>query len=525
MASRAELGIEAAPQVRASGFNASPPSSPAAARTAEIPPTSYDVGEFVREVPAELQCAGCRRIPSEPRQTQCCFQTYCQMCLTAHERRQAERIREVGPRTGADPLGVAAAPAQRICCPYCSADEREFSFRINAALRREISSLDVLCQNRPCGWSGVLSARHEHDTQSCDHALVHCPDCASGMLRLNLASHKREDCRFRETRCKHCSKEGRYAEIVGLDSAEVKHNCPMVQVPCPNKCNKKGSKNIRRGELPEHFRVCPLQSIDCQFKAVGCDAELIRKNYDLHMKTAQQQHLLLLLSAMQTKLTAVGREIDFLTKSVQDPGTLSSLACMKSHVTPGRLSLDGIGDEVTFRVKNFTHLEQYSNEDGKWESPAFYFLSSYRMHLSIYPGGRGARVGRFPSISLHMHKPEKLDSNRRALGWPIDCTYCALQISVLKQFDPHPTPSEAAPQPELAPTPSHTHRGITANICLLCNYETLAVPEGEVQPDMVEVKREDEFVTAQALAENGLVLQDSLVLRVEMTGCECVSHD
>lgn len=501
MASRADSEIEAAPQVQTSASNVSPPLSPAAASTAESLRESYDVNEFVSEVPERLQCIGCGRIPREPQVTQCCSRVYCPACI---------RGQGAGEGEGGKPF------IQVVRRTPCCTSKKEFSCKLDRTLQQQLQTLDVKCPNEDCTWSGTVNALLEEHSKTCVHAVVPCHDCARRMKRGDLNTHRSNECRFRETRCRHCSKVGTYAEIMALDSTTSKHKCPMILVACPNKCS--GSKKIQRGVLPEHLAVCPLQSVDCSFKAVGCDAELTKKSFDRHMKCAQQQHLLLLLNAMQTKMTALSSEVDFFSKNVQDPTTLSSLACMKSHMRMGKLCLDGIGDEVTFRIRNYSHLERHSGNDGEWKSQSFYFLSNYRMELVAYPGGCGPFMGRSLSLSLIVHKPDGSCSNRD-VGWPIDCLYTAIQISILQQSKTKHTQSDSETQED-----AYNHKTTLANICPLCceRQDDSVIPEGQDQLDAVELVKDDDFVRSHVLGEAGLLLQDSIVLRVALTSCRCV---
>ena len=516
MATPADLSVkEAAPQTQASASGVSPPLSPAAAtspRTMESQPESYDASQFVGHVPADLQCTGCQRIPREPQVTQCCARIYCLTCLRAQD--ACEGVGKGGRgkegKGGAHHITVVREKARTLCCN----SEKKFSYMLDRARQQQLHSLHVKCLSEGCTWSGSVDAHGQEHVNTCVHAKIHCHDCAREVLRGNLESHSRDVCHFREIQCRHCNTVAPYAEIMGLDSSVAKHKCPKILVTCPNRC--KGSKKMLRQALPEHLTLCPLQSIDCDFKAVGCDEKLVKKSYDQHMKYAQQQHLLLLFNAMQTKMSAVGNEIELLTKSVQDPTTLVSLACMQSHMKTGKLSLNGVGDQGTFRVRNYSHLQQNSGEDGKWESPPFYFLSSYRMQLLVYPGGHGLFTGRSLSISLRVNKPENQSNSSNShdvAAWPIECAYLAIQISILPQN-------------------KHTHsQGVTmcrtttiAHICHICRQrqDNHAIPEDP--PDTLELMKEDDFVSSEAVVDAGLLFQDSVVLRVELTSCECVKE-
>lgn len=511
-------GLQIAPQEQTPASKVSPPLSPAAASMAESPRRGAEPYDFVSAVPENLCCTGCGRVPKEPQVTQCCDRIYCPTCITA------QGVATGGVEGGrvSDRRGVereALAAGQAGICRNC---EKEFSYKLDRTRQQKFYSLEVKCKNRArgCRWTGTTNAFLEHHSKTCVNALIPCPDCARDVERKNLTDHRNDDCRFRNTRCSRCNKEGTYAEIMGLDSTGVKHKCPMILVTCPNKCQR--SKTYQRGKLAVHLTECPLQRVDCAFKAVGCEEQPVRKFLDLHMKNTQQQHLLLLLNAMQSKMVALEGEVDLLLKSVHDPATLSSLACMKSHMRMGKLCLDGTGDEITFRVGHFSHLESYSSEedenreDAVWRAPPFYFLSSYRMELAVYPGGCGEQVGKALTLSLHIHKPENLGSSSCVGGWPLDCVYVALQISILQQLEKN--------QPQSDPHSVHKFKTITAHVCHICRqrHQLQVNSEAGGQPDAVKlVSEHKEFVKSHVLTEAGLCLHDSIVLRVELTPCEC----
>ena len=465
-------------------------------RRAEEAPATYDASEFVRREELALQsvvCQGCQRVPREPRMTQCCRQTYCLPCLTAE--------RGVGE-------GEGVTRSLKRGCRHCG-EQDNFWHSVNLSRQRVVESLQVRCQNEGCEWSGTLRERQEEHSSTCERATVTCTKlCMARVSRKDLAQHLEEDCRYRDYRCKHCNYEGVYAEIMGLDPTLPRHRCPMLPVSCPNKC--RGSKMfLKRAELPAHLRSCPLEKLDCQFKSVGCDTKVVRKLYESHMRNAQQQHLSLMLSSFLMKTKGLRDEISLLMQSVQDPATLSSLACMKSHMQLEKLVLSGVGDEVTFRITNFSQLERCSDEEGEWHSPSFYFLTGYKMELVVHPGGSGKGMGVCVSVDLLLHKPE--EGNR--LDWPLDCVGRGVRISLVKQSD---TPTASAG--------GDSQKSSFVNICSLCSQDKLAVPDGE-DPPTLEMMADNEFFPLENLVDSGLLLHDSVVVRVEMIYCECVTTE
>ena len=477
---------------------------------------TYDANEFVR--PGEVEdakCKGCRRVPSEPWITKCCGHVYCLPCLTAG----GHRVEERGGNSIEGVVSIAershlVSNSEQRGCPDCDG-QQDPGYFVDQTRQKILESREIHCPNEHCDWSGSLRERQTAHTEICEHAPVPCPNmCTARILRKDLAQHVQDECRYREYTCKHCDYKASFAEVMGLDPDLPKHRCPMIRINCPNKCNTR--RTFLRRDIAKHLRTCPSEILECPFKCVGCTASLIRKNYNGHMKMALEKHLHLLLTAFQTKTKALRDEIGLLTQTVHDPTALPSLACMKVHMQLGDLILSAVGDEVSFRVPHFSELQRCSNEEGQWQSPAFFFLTGFKMELLLCPGGVGTSMGTWIAVSLVLHKPapEQPQSAPQGLEWPMDIVGRGLQVSLLKQCTKSPAEGELE-----APLAS-----VTTNICSLCNSDTLAVLEGE-DPATLEVMRENHFFPLENLDDSGLLLHNSVVVRVEMVPCACVPRN
>ena len=477
---------------------------------------TYDASEFVRpEEVEDVKCKGCRRVPSEPRITECCGHVYCLPCLTAESYRAEERGRS--SKEGAGSIAgrsyLLSDPEQR-GCPDCGG-QQYLRYFVDQTRQRMLESREVYCPNEHCEWSGWLRERQTAHAGVCELAPVPCPYmCTARILRKDVAQHVQGECRYREYRCKHCDYKASFAEVMGLDPDLPKHRCPMIRINCPNKCNPR--RTFLRRDIAKHLRTCPSEILECPFKCVGCTASLIRKNYNSHMKMAQEKHLHLLLTTFQTKTKALQDEISLLMQTVHDPTALSSLACMKAHMQLGDLILSAVGDEVSFRVPNFSELQRCSNEEGQWHSPPFYFLTGFKMELLVCPGGVGMDVGTWIAVSLILHKPApELPQNApQRLEWPMDSVGRGLQVSLVRQCAE--SPAEGNLEAPLA--------SAMTNICSLCSPDTLAVLEGE-DPPTLEVMRKNQFFPLENLNDSGLLLHNSVVVRVEMVPCACIPRN
>lgn len=73
--------------------------------------------------------------------------------------------------------------------------------------------------------------------------------------------------------------------------------CEEHPVECQNKC---ATKNLRRKDLEQHTKECPLERLDCPYKEVGCSSPILREKIVSHMQSFTQKHLNLVTSAYDT---------------------------------------------------------------------------------------------------------------------------------------------------------------------------------------------------------------------------------
>ena len=536
MASRYFPTVEVAPQ-QGPAAAASPTKSPDAASEETTPrhtsgadPESLCLANDVSgDVPADLRCAGCGLVPKRPLVTKCCSKVYSQACLknatpfSPKPERGGMRPRANSAANGGVALPMDMSVVRGKPRTPCCFSEMELLYEADPERERRVGLLEVKCGNTDCEWVGPVSAVFGEHAATCEHVKVRCEVCERLVKRGEPEFHVRNVCRNRLVQCPLCNKEGTFAEIAGLDAPFTqKHRCTKALTTCPNRC--RGSRKIERGLLVEHLKVCPLQNMDCEFKSVGCDARLNRKLLAKHMKDGQQEHLLMLVNSFHTKMCLVQSEMDFLKQGTNDPTLHASLACMTNHVKMGQLRLDCIGDAVTFRLTNYDHLSQFSEDDGKWESPPFYFASDYRMQLVAYPAGHGGFTGQALSVYLNVSKPEVGSSrgNANDAGWPMDCAYTALQVSILPQVNhssrSHPETDETQ---LMMPKPV----SFTAHVCHVCRHrdELPTIPEDHTQTT-AEVAAKEDFVMPESLTEAGFLFQDSLVFRIEQILCKCTTQ-
>ena len=81
---------------------------------------------------------------------------------------------------------------------------------------------------------------------------------------------------------------------------EISHyqTCLNYPLECLNICGKV----IQRKDMGNHRMLCPMEPVECPLKAVGCDVKLVRKEFESHMTSNTQQHLLLVMGTLMQRL-------------------------------------------------------------------------------------------------------------------------------------------------------------------------------------------------------------------------------
>ena len=270
---------------------------------------------FVDEIPSKYYCNICSKVLREAHLTVCCGQHYCDSCLQQW---------------------FASATQRRTkTCPHCR--QEGFQSFPNKEKIREINEFRVKCTNheKGCDWVGELGDLEKHikSDDGCGYEVVRCGNygymffatkCIVLCERRSLAKH-RETCRFRSYKCEHCGHINTYDAIAGsgrihLDQCTVNTHpglnhygvCRQYPVKCPNKC---GEKAIKRFDISDHREKCPLESLDCPFKNVGCTSKKARRDMEGHCQTNTQTHLLMMMKS-HDELLRKNTELEHQSQSV-----------------------------------------------------------------------------------------------------------------------------------------------------------------------------------------------------------------
>ena len=279
-----------------------------------------DEYDFVNESPdPKYHCLVCRNVLREPMLTDCCGQHYCKSCLQQCNRRSSYTRR----------------------CPHCRREN--YQSILDQSMQREINQLKIYCVNRSsknCWWRDELSKLPRHLSTFCPQrenveSLEKCPSgcgkmikmgeievhrekcpleevtcmlqgpnennevvtCGQRLLRHELPIHEKI-CPFRIFECKFCKKASTYVSITGQTQTDIKQpkkpperghyaECPDYPLSCKNKCR---SGEIRRADMEQHLRECPLETIQCEHWEEGCQEMVRRKDMGGHLKAFKKQH-------------------------------------------------------------------------------------------------------------------------------------------------------------------------------------------------------------------------------------------
>ena len=214
--------------------------------------------KFVITPPGALLCQICQLVARDPQLSVCCGNNYCKTCLD-----------KVNNDEG---------------CPTCDDDEFFTTFS-NKLSDREIKKLLIWCMNndKGCGWRDELVNLENHLLE-CEFEEIKCrQNCGIMIERSKMDDHLKNECHYRRVPCEYCNLKGEHHVIVGPHREE----CPKLPLSCPNEC---GLENIKKNELKEHLRKCPLQKVHCKYHSMGCEAKILTGTQDEHDEATMKEH-------------------------------------------------------------------------------------------------------------------------------------------------------------------------------------------------------------------------------------------
>jgi len=125
-----------------------------------------------------------------------------------------------------------------------------------------------------------------------DNTLEKCRQCGKDVKRVVMERHLTKMCHMREEPCQYCG------EVYVVSKMEEHYEtCPRFPVKCPLRC---GMNQIERCLLEEHKEtVCKNFEVSCEFKAMGCDMVLKRREIARHMRDLEIEHMKLVKNRME----------------------------------------------------------------------------------------------------------------------------------------------------------------------------------------------------------------------------------
>ena len=189
--------------------------------------------------------------------------------------------------------------------------------------------------------------------------------------------------------------------------------------------------------MGEHRKICPLETIDCEYYKVGCGAKMLCKDLEKHSEDNMKEHLLLTtkkLNSTEDELEIFRERVKVLEIAMQHIITSNSMpqsdknALWSSHLqlasnivanTPGERVIP-----LIIKLSNFTsHKLQKSRV---FSVPFYTHKRGYKMCLSVYPNGCRQAEGTHVSVFLHIMK----GPYDNQLEWPLEGTF---ELSLLNQ--------------------------------------------------------------------------------------------
>ena len=400
-------------------------------------------------------CQYCGELLKKPLLTKCCSDNVCSYCLLVWQ--QSEHVKSNSERK----------------CPLC--DELGFKYHQNVKLEQRMKDTVIPCKNSflGCPWSGLVAQLSEHleAEDGCLYVSQTCPHKCGKLVRRNLLiEHLLSNLCVQEwEKCEHCS------NIFPTVESHSDATCPSYLLSCPNQCGV----TVKRSQLPQHEKECPLAVVDCPFKEAGCStSQMQRKESAHHLNQDHVQHLLSAFQYLQTELSSLKSQL----QSTQDDqrAMTKELQKTKREFTAAKLELEKqkIGTEVlattfrtelgyfhpscsceafalecantrlgmltnrstaflhpnstalTFRLTNYSTLKK---NNLPWYSPPFYIREGYKMCIAVHLNGDQEGKGTHISVHIHLMAGEYDTKLKWPLAYSEEITISMMKLHNLQQ--------------------------------------------------------------------------------------------
>ena len=282
---------------------------------------------------------------------------------------------------------------RRVSCQYCHYSFEHWYLELSHI--KVCRKFPLPCLNH-CGTKDILREDMEKHIKMCPLEIVQCTnECGKEVQRKDLAGHLQNECPRRLHYCQYCNIEGEYQLITVVHITE----CDMVPLTCPNQCD---IGTVRRGDMDQHRKICPLETVDCEYYKVGCKAKMLRKDVEKHSEDNMKEHLLLTTKKLNETEDELREKVHTLEIAIQEiinskamqQSESDQVALWPSHLQLASNLVASSPDEhvtpVTVRMSNYT---QNKLQKKKWCSPPFYsHETGYKMCLSVYANGAKMKV-------------------------------------------------------------------------------------------------------------------------------------
>ena len=421
--------------------------------------------EFVEEVDPKYYCMVCQNVTREPMLTECCGQHYCYSCLQqcnmSSFTRECPHCRCSNYSVMLDKQMQREINEMEIYCTKRLKNSCLWEGEI-ASLSQHLRSSSCPQKKPKCKFCTEIysKAKKDHLEECPEYAKKYIEEsrkhmkgkererfmqeevictlqgpnesgevlkCGKKMRRSELASHEKY-CLFRKFQCKFCNKESTYTAITGQTNTDHKQpkvpqekghyaECPSYPLYCKNKCTR---VQIKRADMDEHIKECPLELIPCERWEEGCREKVQRKDMSKHMKAYKKEHGEYVwcsyihkkqeveevrgeLAATKNELTALINELA--TTKNELTASLNELAATKNELTATRDQVAAVNAELISTKQNLVSKTCELNA-----------LSISRN------GGVRAREGasNTPSESIN-HKREMLKTEQRPSNGKSSC--------------------------------------------------------------------------------------------------------
>jgi len=155
-------------------------------------------------------------------------------------------------------------PVIDITCEYCKNNIKRGDIENH---HNQCDGMIIHCENKNCEYKCKRNLMKEHSDQ-CIHRKIKCVQCEASIIFSTLEDHIKNTCPKTPKNCEHCD-----IEIISKD-------------------------------LVEHYKICQMKKIDCEFFHFGCLTKYNRMNKENHMKDSIDYHLNLLTKYKEESLNS-----------------------------------------------------------------------------------------------------------------------------------------------------------------------------------------------------------------------------